>query len=680
MNEDKNSPESSRLLETGLSGGDVNHKDHHVTSMVEEKKKKNGDVCRQGGGEEGTVCMEMEAPTPHLPPKEPPPPPTAPARTADSVHIITDTGHYPEDLEDLVFEENCFTKTVEKIHTSICTHYRNRKRLIYRALKTMALLGYVVYFIFAMQHDFGDEGSVTLLVLTMFAVFLWLVRWAVRKTQCVPCIKCIKPWKGTQKAVRLCLVLKWLSRIAAVGLMLVFLLVNVLTENPENLRSLLGILGFIALLFCISNNPSKINWHTVFWAIIQQMLLGLIILRTPWGLMIFEWVGRAVTSFLDFGLAGAKFLFGQEAYKEHKVAIITVSIMVYFNSFIATLFHLGVVQSVINTFGRFLGYCLGTGPIESFAASANIFISMTETPLVLRPYLSKLTKAELHAVMTCGFASISGAVLGAYAQYGVPANHLLAASVMSAPAALASSRLMYPETKHSKFRNMDCAEIGDMHRRNIWEAASRGAGHAGGLALAALTSQLAFVALLALTNALLQWFGSRVGVQDVTFDWVCSYLFYPLVYAMGTRASDCRTVASLLGIKLFGTPIMAYMELADLRANRLRFESYVSSNGTWSWQGDNIVLTLTNTTLVRGVIEERSEVIALYMLCGFSTITSIGVCLGVLLNLAEDRKEDITKMVVHTLIAGNFASFLTAAVAGKATVPALSWLLHCLNP
>ncbi|XP_076461405.1 putative transporter YutK isoform X2 [Babylonia areolata] len=678
MSEDRNSPESSRLLDTSvLTTTDLNHRDPHGCSLVE---KKNGDVCHGGGRGEPAVCLEMETPTPTPHPPDSKPPPTTPkdavaaacasaAEPPDSVHVVTDSGdnrhHHGDGGEDLVFEENCCTRTVERVHSAVQAHFRHRKRLVHRVVKVAVLLGYLVYFALAMRHRFGDEGSVTLLVLTLFGAGLWGGRWVVRRTQCMPLKKWAKQLRGTRKAGHLCVVLKWSSRIGAVVFITVFLMINVWTENPENLRSLLGIVAFIALLFCFSHNPSKVNWHTVFWAVVQQMTLGVLILRTSWGLMLFDWVGRAVKSFLDFGLAGARFLFGEESWKVHRLAIITVSIMVYFNAFIASLFHLGVVQAVISSFGRFLGHCLGTGPIESFAASANIFISLTETPLVLRPYLSKMTKAELHAVMTCGFASISGAVLGAYAQFGIPANHLLAASVMSAPAALAASRLMYPETKHSKFRNMDCTEIGDMRRRNLWEAVSRGAGHAGGLAMATLTNQLAFVALLALVNAVLRWFGDRVGVEDVTFKWVCSYLFYPVVYAMGTQASDCRTVASLLGIKLFGTPIMAYTELADLRTNRLRLEEYVAAgNATWDWQGEDVVLSLSNATLVGGVIAERSEVIALYMLCGISTITSIGVCLGVMLSLAEDRKEDITGMVVNTLVAGNFASFLTAAIAG----------------
>ncbi|XP_048753864.2 solute carrier family 28 member 3-like isoform X2 [Ostrea edulis] len=340
---------------------------------------------------------------------------------------------------------------------------------------------------------------------------------------------------------------------------------------------------------------------------------------------------------------------------------------VFFYAVTSVLYYLGVMQVVIKKMGMFLAFCLGTTPAESLNAAGNIFFGMTDVPVMIQPFLEEMTNSELHAVMTGGFATIAGSVMGAYITFGVPANHLISASVMSAPAALAISKLAYPETERPKTKSNDYDKMGKSTDRNIIEAISSGASKSVKVIVAIAVNVMAFLAVLEFVNMTLDWFGDRVGIDHLSFQLICSYVFYPIAFFMGTDVPDCRRVAELIGIKTFTNEFVAYTELSHLIENKKNFTDYTAhwnSSSDWYYRGEDIILPYVNQTLKNGIISEKSEVIATYALCGFSNFGSMGIFLGGMSALVPSRRGDLSKLVLRAMIAGNVACFLTGCIAG----------------
>lgn len=280
-----------------------------------------------------------------------------------------------------------------------------------------------------------------------------------------------------------------------------------------------------------------------------------------------------------------------------------------------------------------------TSGVESLNAAGNIFIGQTEAPLMIRPFLEHVTMSELHAIMTGGFATIAGSVLAAYIEYGVSASHLLSASVMSAPAALAISKLMYPETEIPETLNEENIELPKGNERNVIEAAAKGASTAIALVANIAANLIAFLAFLAFFNGVLSWLGSMVGKPELSFEYICSYVLRPVAFIMGVPWEDSDVVAELLGVKTFLNEFVAYTRLATIIENR------------------------TKMTGLR-TISVRSEIIATYALCGFANFSSIGIQIGGLAPLAPSRRQDLATVAVRALVAGTIACFMTACIAG----------------
>ncbi|PIK55340.1 putative solute carrier family 28 member 3 isoform X3 [Apostichopus japonicus] len=408
--------------------------------------------------------------------------------------------------------------------------------------------------------------------------------------------------------------------------------------NPEQLISAGGLLVFILITYVFSKHPRHVKWRPVIWGLVLQFLLGILILRTQLGFQVFEWLGNVTRSFLEFSDAGAKFVFGKDTFMDHFFAFKVLPVVIYFSAAISVFYHWGIMQVVISKIAWLMQNTMRTTASESLNAAGNIFIGQTEAPLLIRPLLKDMTKSELHAVMTGGFATIAGSVLGAYISFGISPSHLLSASVMSAPAALAISKLFYPETKKSKTKNIEDIELPKGEHRNVIEAASYGAYTAVPLALNIAGNLIAFLALLALLNGILGYLGGLAGVPELSFEFICSYVFMPIAFMMGVEPKDCRIVAELVGAKTFINEFYAYEKLSEYIENR------VSGTGPQ--------------------LSIRSEVIATYALCGFANIGSIGIQLGGLIPLAPTRKGDLADIAIRALIAGSVACFMTACVAG----------------
>ena len=398
----------------------------------------------------------------------------------------------------------------------------------------------------------------------------------------------------------------------------------------ERFISLVGLGVFTGLAYLLSIDRRAIRWRPVIWGIAIQLFFALLILRTPIGFAVFSLLGSLVGRFLDFSDAGAAFVFG-ENFKDFFFAFKVLPTIIFFSSFITVLYHYGVLQRVVEWVAAVMIRTMKTSGAESLSAASNIFVGQTEAPLLIKPYVSTMTQSELHAVMTGGFATIAGGVMAAYISFGIPAEHLIAASVMSAPAALAISKLLYPETEPSLTAGEVTIKV-ERTSANVIDAAASGALDGLRLALNVGAIIIAFLALLAMVNALLGWVGGLVGFPTLSLELILSFLLAPIAWLMGIPWADCGQVGTLLGKRTILNEFIAYVDLQTLiQENR---------------------------------ISERAVIIATYALCGFANIGSIGIQIGGIGGIAPNRQPDLAQLGLRAMIGGTLACFMTASIAG----------------
>jgi concentrative nucleoside transporter, CNT family len=398
----------------------------------------------------------------------------------------------------------------------------------------------------------------------------------------------------------------------------------------ERLISLLGLGFFVGISYLFSVNRKAVRWPPVLWGIALQLIFALIILKTAPGLALFKWLGDVVSTFLNYSDIGAKFVFG-EKIEEHLIAFKILPTIIFFSSFINLFYHYGILQKVVQGIAWLMSKTMKTSGSETLYCASSIFVGQTEAQLLIKPFISTMTLSELHAIMTGGFATIAGGVMAAYISFGIPAEHLIAASVMSAPAALAISKLLYPETE-KEMTGGDVTINLETHYANAVDAVASGA--IDGLKLAANVAAMliAFLGLLAALNGLLGWIGSLVNLPQLSLEWIFSYLMAPLAWLMGVPWEDCSKVGILLGKKTILNEFIAYLDL----------KSFIEKKE----------------------ISERAQIIAVYALCGFSNIGSIGIQIGGIGAIAPERKGDAARLGIQAMIAGSFACFMTACIAG----------------
>ena len=299
----------------------------------------------------------------------------------------------------------------------------------------------------------------------------------------------------------------------------------------ERAISLLGLLTFIAIAYACSTNRRAVNWSTVTWGIALQFLLALFILKTPLGLALFQWLGSCAQQFLNYADEGAAFVFG-ENFEEHFFAFKVIPTIIFFSSCISLLYHYNILPRVIKVLAWVMQRTMKTSGPESVTAAANIFVGQTAAPLIVKPYLPTLTNSELHALMTAGFATIAGGVLAVYISFGIPAEHLIAASVMSAPASLAIAKLFYPETEaNTTTKQLELVQ--DKVYVNAIDAAANGAIEGMKLSLNVVAMLIAFLSLLAFINGILGWFGGYMQLPQLSLEWLLSYIMAPLAWLTG---------------------------------------------------------------------------------------------------------------------------------------------------
>ena len=402
------------------------------------------------------------------------------------------------------------------------------------------------------------------------------------------------------------------------------------------MERLIGILGIIVLLgiaLAMSNNRNSIPWRLVAWGLGLQLLFAIFILKTPMGQPFFGAVDTVFKKLLSFSDAGSDFLF-----KSFSTGVVEAPLMnfafrilptlIFFSSLITVFYHLGIMQFIVKWIARAMQKTMGTSGSETLSVSANIFVGQTEAPLMVRPFVSKMTKSELMAMMVGGFATVAGGVMAIYVKMleDIPgiAGHMMAASIMSAPAALVIAKIIYPETESSETMGELNITL-DKKDDNVMEALSRGA--TDGMKLAANVGAMlvAFVAMIALVNGIL-------GLMDLSLQQILGWIFSPLAWTMGVPWSEAGTIGTLMGEKLVLTELIAYGDLAELRS--------------------------TNS------ISDRSAIIASYALCGFANFASVGIQLGGIGGIAPERRKDLSKLAMKAMIGGALASWLTATLAG----------------
>uniref|UniRef100_A0A5F9DJZ7 Solute carrier family 28 member 3 n=1 Tax=Oryctolagus cuniculus TaxID=9986 RepID=A0A5F9DJZ7_RABIT len=544
-----------------------------------------------------------------------------------------------DDDDNEVDEEMHAKGCLARKYDRVCDFCRKHKTTLRYIIWGILLAGYLVLVTTACVLNF--HRALPLFVITVAAIFfvIWdrlMVKYERRMDEI------LSPGRGLLN--RHWFWLKWVIWSSLILAVMCWLILDTAKLGQQQLVSFGGLLMYVTLIFLFSKHPTRVYWRPVFWGIGLQFLLGLLILRTKPGFIAFDWLGKQVQTFLGYTDAGASFVFG-EKYTDHFFAFKVLPIVVFFSTVMSMLYYLGLMQWVIRKVGWVMLVTMGSSPIESVVASGNIFVGQTESPLLVRPYLPHVTRSELHAIMTAGFSTIAGSVLGAYISFGIPSTHLLTASVMSAPASLAVAKLFWPETEKPKITLKNAMKMEHGDSRNLLEAATQGASSSIALVANITVNLIAFLALLSFVNSALSWFGNMFDYPQLSFELICSYIFMPFSFMMGVDWQDSFMVAKLIGYKTFFNEFVAYEHLSRLIS--LRKEA-----------GPKFV------NGVQQYMSIRAETIATYALCGFANIGSLGIVIGGLTSMAPSRKRDIAAGAVRALIAGTTACFMTACIAG----------------
>ena len=410
-----------------------------------------------------------------------------------------------------------------------------------------------------------------------------------------------------------------------------------------SLISLLGMAVLIAIAVIISKHRTSINLRTVLGAFAIQFCIGALILYVPAGQAALAYLSNGVSTVLAYGNEGIDFLFGGlVSDKMFEVfgsggfifAFRVLPAIIFFSSLIAVLHYLGIMQWLIKIIGGGLAKLLGTSKTESMSAAANIFVGLIEAPLMVRPYVNRMTESELFAIMCGGLASVAGAVLFAYASMGVPMQYLLAASFMAAPGGLLFAKLMLPETKNvEKIEDFNIAED-ENAPVNVLDAAASGASTGMKMTLNVGAMLLAFIGLIALFNGIVGGVGGWFNYSELSLEKIFGWIFSPLAWLIGVEWSEAQVTGSLIGQKLVINEFVAYGEYTKI--------------------------------LKEGVIilSDKTQVIIAFALCGFANIGSIAILVGGLGIIAPDRRKDVARLGIRAVIAGSLSNLMSATIAG----------------
>ena len=421
------------------------------------------------------------------------------------------------------------------------------------------------------------------------------------------------------------------------------------------LRGLLGISFLIFTTYLLSNNKKAINWKTATTGLILQLILAVGVLKISWVKMLFEGAGKVFVKILDFTMEGTKFLFGDLVSAENFGNVFIFSILptvIFFAALTSILFYLGIIQKIVRVMALLLSKLLGVSGPESLSVAGNIFLGQTESPLMIKAYLEKMSKSEILLVMIGGMATVAGGVLAAYIGFlggedpelkVYYAKHLLTASVMAAPGAIVISKILYPETEKID-SNVEVSQ--DKIGSNFLDAISIGTSEGLKLAANIAAMLLVFIAFIALINYILSGFGEITNLNalinektvysELSLELILGYIFAPVMWLIGVAKEDITLMGQLLGIKLAASEFIGYIQLSDLK----------------------------DATNVIHLNYQKSIIIATYMLCGFANFASIGIQIGGIGALEPKQRKNLSNFGFKALIGGTLASLLSATIAG----------------
>ncbi len=417
------------------------------------------------------------------------------------------------------------------------------------------------------------------------------------------------------------------------------------------LRGLLGLGFLIFMAFLFSANRKAIDWALVGKGVTLQIVFALLVLRTGWGRGFFHLVNDVFIALIGYTKQGAGFLFGSLVERSTEVsgggggaveigadfAFSTLPTIIFFSSLMTILYYIGVMQIIVKGMAWAMQKTLGTSGAETVSAAGNIFVGQTEDTLLIKPFVKNMTMSELNTVMTGGFATVAGGVMAAYVgmlavYFPQIAGHLLAASIMAAPAGIVISKMLMPETEEPKTKGSLKVELEQPHV-NVIDAASAGASDGLKLALNVGAMLLAFLALIALGNGLLGWATGLVGVEGITLERLFGWLFSPVAWLIGVPLADAVEIGSLFGIKMAANEFIAFQTLAD-------------------------------TLSAASQLNYKSVIIATYALTGFANFSSIAIQIGGVGGIAPSRRHDLSKLGIRAMLGGTAATWMTATLAG----------------
>ncbi|KAF1701974.1 MULTISPECIES: NupC/NupG family nucleoside CNT transporter [Pseudoxanthomonas] len=418
---------------------------------------------------------------------------------------------------------------------------------------------------------------------------------------------------------------------------------------------LFGLAVLIGIVWLFSNNRRAVDWKLVATGLVLQIAFAAVVLLVPGGREVFDWLSHGFVRILGFVAEGSNFIFGSLMDLEKNGFIFAFQVLptiIFFSALMGVLYHLGVMQAIVRGMAWAITKVMRVSGAETTSVCASVFIGQTEAPLTVRPYIAKMTQSELLTMMIGGMAHIAGGVLAAYVgmlgggdpeQQAFFAKHLLAASIMAAPATLVIAKILVPETGEPLTRGTVKMEV-EKTTANVIDAAAAGAGDGLRLALNIGAMLLAFIALIALVDAPLKWFGEVTGLaaalgQPTSLSTILGYLLAPIAWVIGTPWADATTVGALIGQKIVLNEFIAYSQLSSI------------INGQ-----------------VPGVaLGPEATLIATYALCGFANFSSIAIQIGGIGGLAPERRQDLARFGLRAVLGGSVATFMTATIAGVLT-------------
>jgi concentrative nucleoside transporter, CNT family len=401
-----------------------------------------------------------------------------------------------------------------------------------------------------------------------------------------------------------------------------------------------GLALILAIAYCLSAARHAIDYRTVAWGLALQGFFAIIVLKTEIGRQVFQQLGSLMTRLLNFTYVGSAFVFGplgdpavwprivtgvlgdEGAQYANIFAFMVLPTIIFIAALFAMLYYFGVMQVIVRIFAIIMRRFMRASGAESLNVAASIFMGQTEAPLTIRPFLPRMTESELMTVMTAGMAHISGGVMAAYILFGVEAQHLLTAVIMTAPGTLMMAKLFVPETGQPETSGTVQLEVEETDV-NVIDAIGRGTGEGLRLALNVGAMLISFLALIALVNALL-------GLAGLSMQQIFGWVFAPIAWSLGVPWRDAPTIGNLLGTRMVLNEFVAYSQLGPLKDS----------------------------------LDPKSFTIATYALCGFANFSSIGIQIGGIGALAPGRRHDLARLGVRAMLAGTFANFVTATIAG----------------